>query len=231
MAKRKTIESEDLIKLLDEYRLENPGVKIKIPNFGMYIRNRGIEVQDHTIRRDKKFREYLDSVDKSTEEDVYHDLVTYRTIDIDAFLTRNNTKEKLKEAIIIRDRYYANVASRAAEAIREKNIAEEKVKKLEGRIAELEEQINCVQAKADNADIRKKNDVISKLRAILYSYIYPDAANAILKEQGILEIVNSVIPDEIMEEKMIHADTKIKDEKIKNSKYNSVNELLGGFDE
>ena len=95
----------------------------------------------------------------------------------------------------------------------------------------MEEQINCVQAKADNADIRKKNDVISKLRAILYSYIYPDAANAILKEQGVLEIVNSVIPDEIMEEKMIHADTKIKDEKTKNSKYNSVNELLGGFDE
>ena len=144
---------------------------------------------------------------------------------------RLGTKEKLKEAIIIRDRYYANVASRAAEAIREKNIAEEKVKKMEGRITELEEQINCVQAKADNADIRKKNEVISKLRGILYSYIYPDAANAILKEQGVLEIVNSVIPDEIMEEKMIHADTKIKDEKIKNSKYNSVNELLGGFDE
>ena len=77
--------------------------------------------------------------------------------------------EKLKEAIIIRDRYYANVASRAAEAIREKNIAEEKVKKMEGRIVELEEQINCVQAKADNAD--RKPVVLHSENGNLYSYI------------------------------------------------------------
>lgn len=226
MSKKKTIESEELIRLLDEYRLDNPGMKLTIPKFGTYIRNKGVEVPDYTIRRDQKFREYLDAVNHDSEEDIYNDLVTYKTIDVDTFLTKNNTKTKLKEAISIRDRYYANIAARAAEAIKIRTNAEERIKELESRVSELESKLVDVQAKADNADIRKKNAAIARLKAILDSYVYPDAANAILKEDGILEVINSVVPDEIMKNKTIHADTE-----VKASKYNSVNKLLGGFDD
>lgn len=59
MAKKKTVEAEVLIKLLDEYRLDNPNVKVTIPQFGVYIRNKGYNVQDYTIRRSTEFRAYL----------------------------------------------------------------------------------------------------------------------------------------------------------------------------
>lgn len=224
MSKIKTIKSEELIKLLDEYRLDNPGMKLTIPKFGAYIRNKGFDIPDYTIRRDQSFREYLDNVNKDSEEDVYNDVVTYKTIDTEAFLTKNNSKSKLKEALDMRDRYYANIAARAAESIKARKTAEEKVEQLEERVAELEDQLVNAQAKADNADIQKKDMAIAKLKAILDSYIYPDAANALLKKDGILEVINSVIADEVMDEKTIHADTE-----IKTSKYDSVNKLLGGF--
>ena len=97
---------------------------------------------------------------------------------------------------------------------------------LEGHVAELESQLANVQAKADNAEIRKKDAAISTLKRILDGYIYPEAANAILEKEGILEVVNSTIPEELMKEKVVDADTD-----IKSFDFDSVNELLGGFND
>ena len=226
MSRSKSISSEELIRLLDEYRLENPGSKIKIPKFGEYIRSKGYNVQEYTIRRSQEFRKYLISINQNSEEQIYNDIVTYKSIDVDAFLAHNNTKDKLREALITRDRYYARISAHAAEAIRKRKIAEDEIDHLKERIAELESELTNVQAKANNKDIRQKNELISKLRAILSSYIYPDAANAMLKKDGILDVLNSLIPDEAMKQKEIYADTE-----ISLSKYGVVNNLFGGFDE
>ena len=226
MSRAKTITDEELIRLLEEYRLDNPNTKIKIPRFGEYIRNKGYNVQDHTIRRSTMFRECLDQANQSTEEMIYSDLVTFKTLDVDAFLQKHRKLDSMKEALIARDVYYARMAANAAEAIGARKSAEEKVQKLEERIVDLEAQLEAVQARADNIDIRKKNKVITRLKQILDGYIYPDAANAILEKEGLLEVVNSVIPQEQMDKLTIHADTEIEP-----SKYDSVNTLMGGFDD
>lgn len=76
MAKNKTLESEELMRLLDEYRLENPGIKLAIPKFGAYVRSKGIDIQDYTIRRDEQFRKYVNEVMKNSEEKTINDLRT-----------------------------------------------------------------------------------------------------------------------------------------------------------
>lgn len=226
MAKKKTVEAEVLIKLLDEYRLENPNVKVTIPQFGVYIRNKGYNVQDYTIRRSTEFRVYLKKINNSTAEDIRSDLVTYKTLDVDDFIKKNHTEGNLRNALVNRDRYYARVAANAVEAINARKAMERKVSELEGYVAELESQLANVQAKADNAEIRKKDAAISTLKRILDGYIYPEAANAILEKEGILEVVNSTIPEELMKEKVVDADTD-----IKSFDFDSVNELLGGFND
>ena len=99
MPKQKSIEDNELIRLLDEYRLNNPNIKVTIPAFGTYIRSRGYDVQDHTIRRRTGFRKYLETVNQGSEEVIYSDLVTYQTLDADAFLSEHRTRESLKEAL------------------------------------------------------------------------------------------------------------------------------------
>lgn len=167
MAKKKTIEAEVLIKLLDEYRFDNPNGKVTIPQFGLYIRNKGYNVQDYTIRRSTEFRAYLKRTNNNTEEDILSDLVTYKTLDVDDFIRKNHTEGNLRNALVNRDRYYARVAANAVEAIKARKAMERKVSELEGHVAELESQLAKVQAKADNAEIRKKDAAIATLKRIL----------------------------------------------------------------
>ena len=226
MARKKALQDDELVRLLDEYRLDNPGVKIKLPKFGEYVRSKGYPVQDYTIRRSVGLRKYLEKINRGTEEEICSDLITYKTLDADALLDSHRTRDSLREAILVRDRYYARIAANAADAIGARKAAEKRAAELELRVAELEAQLASVQAQADHADIRRKNEVIAKLKRLLDSYIYPDAANAILEREGILEVVSSVVPAEQMQKHTITADTE-----IRFSEYDSVNELLGGFDD
>lgn len=226
MARKRAIEAETLIRLLDEYRFDNPNVKVKISQFGVYIRNKGYNVQNYTIRRSAEFIAYFNKTKNNTEEDSLSDLVTYKTLDVDDFIKRNHTEGNLRNALINRDSYYARVAANAVKAINARKAMEYKVSELEKHVAELESQLANVQAKADNAEIRKKNAAISTLKRILDGYIYPEAANAILEKEGILEVVNSTIPEELMKEKIVSADTD-----IKSFDFDCVNKLLGGFND
>ena len=225
MARAKSITTETLIELLTEYLAETPPKKkIKIPEFGKYIRSRGYEVEDYTIRRNKEFIQYVETVKVSREEVLYQELAAFQTLDVDAFLNKNGTKAKLKEALMQRDRYYAAMAENAAKLIQDKKRMEEQLKKSEERAAVLEAAMEKMQVKADNAKLKERDETIRKLRRILESYIYPDAANALLAKEGILEVASTVIPEEIMQEKTITADAEVQE-----SEYKSVNKLMGGF--
>ena len=225
MPKQKSIEDNELIRLLDEYRLNNPNIKVTIPAFGTYIRSRGYDVQDHTIRRQTGFREYLETVNQGSEEVIYSGLVTYQSLDVDVFLSEHRTRESLKEALMVRDRYYARIAAHAAEAISARKKAEKRAQELEVHCSELEEHWSKVQRKAVNAEFKQKEQAVVKMKKLLDDYIYPDAANAILQREGILEVVSSVVPQKQMEKHMIGADTGIGP-----FEYDSVNSLLGDFD-
>ena len=78
------------------------------------------------------------------------------------------------------------------------------------------------------------------MKNILDDYIYPDMANAILKRDGVLKVVNSVVNNNIVDEKSICADTDIEklveekssnDKENKKSEFSSINSILGGFDD
>lgn len=129
MARTKTYQTKELIALLNEYKIENPGMRVTIPKFGAYLRSKGYEIQDHTLRRDEKFRDCLQKTNDEEDSKNFNDLVTYKTIDVDSFVEKNNNKAKLREALLNRDRYYANIAAKGVEAIKEKRNVRQKSKK------------------------------------------------------------------------------------------------------
>lgn len=227
MPRQKSIETEELQKLLSEYIIENAGEPVTIPEFGSYVRKQGYSVGDYTIRRNAKVREAIDAANRTDEAKVLNDLVAYKTIDVDAFLKKNNTMDRLRSSIAGLDRYYADICAKAAAAIRKKQEVQNENARLEARISELESRLENMQARADKADIRAKNQAIAKLKTILETYVYPEAANELLKKEGILETVNSVVESGLMEKKTIKADSDI----TEISKYSGVNKLFGGFDD
>lgn len=93
-------------------------------------------------------------------------------------------------------------------------------------------------AKVDDSELKKKDEIITALKSIIDDYIYPNAANAILRKEGILKIENNIIDDEVIDKQMMNANTSIDecetegaDKEKKISKYASVNSLLGAFDD
>lgn len=225
MARNKSFDEEVLIKLLDEYRSQHYNKTIKIPEFGKYVREQGYDIQDYTIRRDARFREYLEKTNEEQEENVYNDLVTYQTIDVEAFIRNNGTKEKMKAALINRDTYFANIANKAIKAIDKKRKAEAELEKAKKKIEELEEKLEKVQVKTDNKKLKEKDEIIKKLKGILSEYIYPDVANAFLEKEGILDVVNEIVSGEQLENVTMDVNTN-----INKFKHDSVNKLMDGFE-
>ncbi len=237
MPRGRSYDTDELLRILDEYRLDNPGMKIAIPKFGDYIRSLGYEVEDYTLRRDEKFRKAVQEINEDNDSVIYNNLVAFKTLDVEAFINKNNSRTKLKEALSLRDKYYAKVAIHAMNSIKAK-------KELENKVSELDKEIECLKSKIselntllddrkiDCAAVSEKNEVIIKLKSILESYIYPDMANALLETEGILETVNRIVNFETVAKNLVNADTPINiEEKGEKTSFDSLNTLLEEFNE
>lgn len=249
MARKRIITTEELIKNLDEYIVENNGVVPSIPNLGEYLRGKGIPIKDYTIRRDKSFRDYYDTVGKNANISAENEVVVYNTLDIPAFIAKNNSIAKMTQALATRDQYYSNICSKASRAINEKNKLEEKVKKLDKELLFVEDMLEEAEENCKKDEIIAMRKALVAIKQTLNSYIYPDMANAVLKKDGLLEVVNSVIPDELADKMLMNATDDIeevvqqpgiitsKKQKTKEKSHiestgvKAVDKLFGGFED
>lgn len=187
--KKKTYDVEEVLKLIDSYMIETGAEKITIPEFGHYLRAKGYKIQDHTIRREKKWREYMDRINEKDEEKRIKTVAAYQTIDAAAFIRLNNTPEKMIEALNRLDRYYYEVSTSAAYIFQE-NKTLKKEKQAHFRSEQKAEN------KEKDARIRELEKKIDKLRAVIDTYVYPEIANEILYREGLLEKKkNIILPD------------------------------------
>lgn len=226
MPRAKKITSEELCRLALDYQRIIAGMKITIPAFGEYVRSQGYEVEDYLIRRDKEVRERIADYNQAIIQKNIDAAIVFHGLDIDAFLAKNGSPQALKEALTKRDAYYEKIADNASE-LKQKN------KKLEQENNQLKKELEKAQqdlaAKRNNdrdAEIQAKNELIRKLREIIYSRIYPEMANLILQKEGIFESVNKLIMPEAIDAHMMTANKE-----IKTFRSDAVNELLRDFDE
>lgn len=221
MPRNKSINTEELIRLVTDFRKQSGGKKVKIPEFGAFIRAGGYEVQDYTIRRNTEFMKYLTALNTDEEENIYSELVAYRTMDAEAFLAKNHARVELVKALTKRDQYYARVAQIAADAIRSKRETEKKLEEANEQIKALEAAVREADKRAESAVNKEKDEKIRKLRNLLKNYVYPDMANALLAQEGILEVPASEIQNSAVEENTVKPDTDLG---------NAVDLLMGKFD-
>lgn len=114
------------------------------------------------------------------------------------------------------------------------------IEELKNVIKETEKKLIEEKEKNTDTKIKEKDKAIVAMKNILDDYIYPDMANAILKRDGVLKVVNSVVDNDVVDEKSICANTDIENlgkkeqndnEENKKSEFSSVNSILGGFDD
>lgn len=205
MARRKHIEDVEIIEHFEKYLQEECSNNVslfKIPRFGDYLRKNGFpSVADTTLRRNTSFREVLaERKAKYNEEEEYRTVITYKTIDVDSFMATNRTPNAIRTGLSELNLYYKKVAEAALE-FKNENV------KLQDENEELKEQIQQLLQKETSRKALETENI--KLRALIKSSVYPEIANELLKEEGILQSEQQVITDEFMVNNILTADSEI----------------------
>lgn len=205
MARRKHIEDVEIIEHFEKYLQEECSNNVslfKIPRFGDYLRKNGFpSVADTTLRRNTSFREVLaERKAKYDEEEEYRTVITYKTIDVDSFMATNRTPNAIRTGLSELNLYYKKVAEAALE-FKNENV------KLQDENEELKKQIQQLLQKETSRKALETENI--KLRALIKSSVYPEIANELLKEEGILQSEQQVITDEFMVNNILTADSEI----------------------
>ena len=206
MARRKHIEDVEIIEHFEKYLQEECSNNVslfKIPRFGDYLRKNGFpSVADTTLRRNTGFREVLAErkAKYDEEEEEYRTVITYKTIDVDSFMATNRTPNAIRTGLSELNLYYKKVAEAALKFKNENEKLQDETEKLKEQIQQL------IQKETSRKALETEN---IKLRALIKSSVYPEIANELLKEEGILQSEQQVITDEFMANNILTADLEI----------------------
>ena len=192
MARKKSISDDELIHLFEQYLISQCSCDlslVKIPRFGDYVRNNGYQnVADTTIRRNKRFRDFLKESEIKYQDENYEAVITYKTIDPDNFMAKNRAPGAMK---------IANIAASY----------KQEADKLRSLNSELQ---------STNEDLKQKlqrenelSDENQKLLQIIKTSVYPEIANELLKEEGLLKYSQKVISEDFLADNIITADSEI----------------------
>lgn len=222
MARKKYIDDQELLLLFEHYLLEhcsnNPRL-FKIPQFGNYLRNNGFpQVADTTIRRNKEFRQALNDKLELFEDGTYQTVITYKTLDVERFLTTNRTPKAIKSALVELNGHYKRIVDAAIAYKDEVESLKKRMEELKSEVAQLKESkyVFDEQARA-NKELEGEN---KKLRKLLKTSLYPEIANELLKEEGLLKFDHQTVTKQYLKEQVITADSEISFIKNKTTEQN-----------
>ena len=193
MSRPRKLSTEEMIQIVDAF-FESHGdpVRMKCSLIAEYAASLDVCVKAYDFRRDASVRQRIDDLREAASPGVIAG-IAYRSIDADAFLERNHTRDMIRIALLELDEAWRGVYEKAAELSRanaslltklvSKNqaikTATDEKDESESRAKSLERRVNAMTL--ENRYLRKS----------IREHLYPSLANEILKGEGVLEQVNT----------------------------------------
>lgn len=211
MARKKSISDERILILLEQYIEEKcfgNSKKVKIPKFGDYIRNSGYpNIADTTLRRNKSFREVLQQRNELLEDSHYQTVFTYKTLDVDSFMMTNRTPKTIKKALIDFNLYQKKIVEAALHFQKEADILKENNQALKSKVESYKEKYEkLIEHKKTNKALESE---IKILKDFIKTTIYPEIANELLKQEGLLKSDTQMITNQYLANDIITPDAQI----------------------
>lgn len=237
MARPRSFTEDELIALINEYYLEYPNRMIKTSDLERYAKTHGrSNFKAYSIRRCPKAKQYIDQINASNQVTLETTIVTWRQLDVDAFLNLNRSRSDLKNALIQRDNYYGEVCRSAGEFLRDKEHLEDKIRRMKSEINNLKNQVAELEQMNTNKINRYSQEMLSKMKKVLDTYVYPDIANEILKKEGLDSLFSLYVNPESVESEMITPESVLEITSNQNisdedDTVDSIQDLMGGFDD
>lgn len=208
MGRKAKIDDATLLNLLDLFFIGvcNKDISmLKIPAFAEFVRKNGYaEVQDYLIRRNTAIRERMEELKTDADTAYQNRAVVFRNLDVDSFLSKHTSPSALKKALIERDNYYQQLAESAAYCIGKYN-------EQRPSFDNISEQNKILQAENSRLqeELRNSQEEIIKLRRFIDTYVNPEIANELLKQDGLLKTTTGIIDTDNMNTNILHADSDV----------------------
>jgi hypothetical protein len=196
MARPKKLATSELVRIVDSY-FESTGdpSRLKCSFIEDYAVSLGFDVKAYDFRRDAAVRKRMEELRLSAGS-VVNSAIAYKSLDVDALLNRNHTREMLKNSILELDETWRRIYERATVLTKENAM-------LMSLLASKKRDIVAFAAEKDAYETREKaakrnlNALVLEnryLRKSLKEYLYPAVANEILKREHVLERINTDVP-------------------------------------
>jgi len=209
MARPKKTDTATLLRLVDGY-FESTGDpdKLKCSYLEEYAVSQGVDVKAYDFRRNADVRRRMEELRESSLLRSESGAIAYKSLDVDALLSKCRTKTSLRDSLIELDESWRRIYERAAQTSKnnaELNAtAEQAVARCEGSQAQIEELSEQVkQLKKDSRDITLENRYLKKM---LKTYLYPAIANELLIRENVLEQTDTEVTELAMTQM---ADSKV----------------------
>ena len=215
MGRKAKIDDATILNLLDQFFIgtcKKDVSLLKIPAFAEFVRKNGYEdVQDYVVRRNSAVRERIEELKNNADETYQNHAVVFRNLDIDSFLAKNTSPASLKKALVERDDYYQQLSESAGYCIRKYNEQEEKIASLTAETDMLKSENASLseEIKLSKIKLRSQQEEIQKLRTFIDTYVTPEIANELLKQDGLLKTTSGIVSSNAVEKHLVKADTEV----------------------
>lgn len=201
MARPKKLSTDEMLEIVDSFFESNGDPQmLKYSFLETYAVSLSIEAKAYDFRRDEAVRQRMEELRHCVKLDGVG-TIAYKSMDIDAMLNRNRTREKLRNSLFELDETWRRIYEKAAELSRKNKalLAEifSKKQMIETLSAEknaLKEENKAAKAHSDNLLLENRY-----LKKALKQYLYPAVANEILKRENVLEQVDTEATQESMD--------------------------------
>lgn len=203
MGRPKKLSDDEMLKIIDSFYESNGNpAMLKCSFLEEYAVSLNLDVKAYDFRRNRAVRKRMEELRDLALLFTSTGSIAYKSMDIEALLDRNRTKTMLKNSLLELDETWRRIYERAAELSRknEKLKADTKksvleCEKLTIKVCELSEQIACLN-KA-NSKVVLENRYLKKM---IKTYLYPAIANEILKNENVLENIDTDVTQVAMEQ-------------------------------
>ena len=201
MARPRKLNTEEMLRIVDAfYESNGDPSRLKYSLIEGYAVSLGFIVKAYDFRRDGSVRQRIDELKNVAKPE--NIALAYKSMDVDALLHRNYTREMLKTGLMELDAYWRSIYEAAA-VLTEKNKAlltetlsqKTTIKKLADDNASLAEQSKGNERKANALILENRH-----LKNSIKKYLYPAIANEILKNKGSLAHIETTVMPSAMDE-------------------------------
>jgi len=201
MARPKKADTCDMLRIVDSfYETHGDVTKLKFKSLENHATSLGLDIKEYDFRRSEAVKLRVAELSKLRE--TLGLSFAYKTLDTDALINTNTTRQALKAALTELDCSWRDIYERAVSLSAENTALLSK----NYSIMRDADHLRAENAKLQDAfseQRRKSAELLVEnryLKSALEDWLFPEVANEILKQEGMLENTASNVTDAAIEE-------------------------------